>query len=41
VRDGPRDRPAAVAKNLYFGLATVARSLLPSSTLFYDGNADP
>ena len=32
---------AAVAKNLYFGLATVARSLLPSSTLFYDGNADP
>ena len=32
---------AAVAKNLYFGLATVARSLLPSSTLYYDGNADP
>ena len=32
---------AAVAKNLYFGLATVARSLLPSSTLYYDANADP
>jgi len=32
---------AAIAKNLYFGLATVARSLLPSSTLYYDGNADP
>ncbi len=32
---------AAVAKNVYFGLATVARSLLPSTTLYYDPNADP
>jgi peptide/nickel transport system substrate-binding protein len=32
---------AAVAKNIYFGLATVARSLLPSSTLYHDPNADP
>jgi len=31
----------AVAKNVYFGLATVARSLLPSTTLYYDPNADP
>ena len=31
----------AVAKNVYFGLATTARSLLPSSTFYYDPNADP
>jgi peptide/nickel transport system substrate-binding protein len=32
---------AAVAKNIYFGQAVVARSLLPSSTLYHDPNADP
>jgi len=32
---------AAVAKNIYFGQAAVARSLLPSSTLYHDPNADP
>ena len=32
---------AAVAKNVYFGLATVARSLLPETTLYYDPNAGP
>ncbi len=31
----------AVAKNVYFGLATVAKSLLPATTLYYDPNADP
>src|SRR5262245_59801216 len=32
---------AAVAKNVYFGQAVVARSLLPSTTLYHDPNADP
>lgn len=32
---------AAVAKNVFFGLATVARSLLPETTLYYDPNAGP
>ena len=32
---------AAVAKNIYFGQAVVARSLLPSTTLYHDPNADP
>ena len=32
---------AAVAKNIWFGQAIVARSLLPSSTLYHDPNADP
>jgi peptide/nickel transport system substrate-binding protein len=32
---------AAVAKNIYFGLAAVAQSLLPSSTLYHDPNTDP
>ena len=32
---------AAVAKNIFFGQAVVARSLLPSSTLYHDPNADP
>ena len=32
---------AAVAKNIFFGQAAVARSLLPSSTLYHDPNADP
>lgn len=31
----------AVAKNVYFGLATVAKSLLPTTTLYYDPNAGP
>ena len=31
----------AIAKVVYFGRATPARSILPSSTLFYDGDADP
>jgi peptide/nickel transport system substrate-binding protein len=31
----------AVAKNVFFGLATVARSLLPETTLYYDPNANP
>ena len=31
----------AVAKNVFFGLATVAKSLLPETTLYYDPNADP
>ncbi len=35
------DDREAVAKNVYFGLATVARSLLPSTTLYYDPNAGP
>jgi peptide/nickel transport system substrate-binding protein len=32
---------ATVAKNIFFGQAVVARSLLPSSTLYHDPNADP
>jgi peptide/nickel transport system substrate-binding protein len=32
---------AAVAKNIFFGQAVVARSLLPASTLYHDPNADP
>jgi peptide/nickel transport system substrate-binding protein len=32
---------AAIAKAVYFGRAVPAKSILPSSTLFYDGNADP
>jgi peptide/nickel transport system substrate-binding protein len=31
----------SIAKVVYFGRAKPARSALPSSTLFYDGNADP
>jgi peptide/nickel transport system substrate-binding protein len=31
----------SIAKVVYFGRAKPARSPLPSSTLFYDGNADP
>lgn len=31
----------AIAKNIFFGLATPARSLLPSTTLYYDPNTNP
>jgi peptide/nickel transport system substrate-binding protein len=31
----------SIAKSVYSGLATPAKSLLPSSTLYYDGNQQP
>ena len=31
----------AIATNVYFGLATPAKSIIPSSTLFYDPNTNP
>lgn len=31
----------AIAKNVYFGLAAPATSVIPSSTLFYDPNTNP
>ena len=31
----------AIATNVYFGLATPAKSVIPSSTLFYDPNTNP
>lgn len=31
----------AIAKNVYFGLATPAKSVIPSSTLHFDPNASP
>jgi peptide/nickel transport system substrate-binding protein len=30
-----------IAKNVYFGYGAVAKSMFPSSTLYYDANADP
>lgn len=31
----------AIAKNVYFGLATPAKSIIPSTTLYYDANTAP
>lgn len=31
----------AIAKNVYFGMATPAKSIIPSATLFYDANTNP
>ena len=31
----------AIAKNVYFGLATPAKSIIPSTTLYYDPNTAP
>ena len=31
----------AIAKNVYFGNAAAAKSIIPSSTAFYDANTDP
>jgi peptide/nickel transport system substrate-binding protein len=31
----------AIADNIYFGIATPAKSIIPSSTLFYDPNTNP
>ena len=31
----------SIAKNVYFGLAKPAKSLLPSTTLYYDGSQNP
>jgi peptide/nickel transport system substrate-binding protein len=34
------NRPA-IAKNVYFGVATPAKSIVPSTTLYYDPNTNP